>query len=235
MSERIVITGANRGIGLALCQELLKHGHRVHAGTRNPAASDRLGRLESQWPVTLTVLPLDINDTESVVAAAARVDTEQDGLDILVNNAAVFPEEGDESIEDIRLEWFDEAFHTNVTGTVRVIKAFLPALRKSERPRIANISSGAGSIASHDNHRMMCYGASKAALNHVTRSLAADLDPIIVTAISPGWVRTDMGGPNANLSPEESAQALARTILNLSREHSSAFLGRDGTPDGYAW
>ena len=235
MSDRILISGANRGIGLALCRELVRKNHRVFAGARNPAQAGELKRLAAAAPNLLTIVQLDVDDQASVQAAATRVAAERAALDALVNNAGVFPEEGDESIEEIPLEWFDQAFHTNVVGSLRVSRAMLPMLRVGRNPRIVNLGSGAGSISNKSDHRRYCYGASKAALHYVTRAMAAELAPLIVTAISPGWVRTDMGGANAELGVEESAAALASTLLALQPEDSSQFLDRHGRHGQYQW
>ena len=228
-----MITGANRGIGLALTSELLKGGHRVLATARKPEKATELKELCREYGEALDVLGMDVNSDESVKAVAARVEA----LDVLVNNAAVFPEEGDESIFEMKLEHFREAFETNVIGVVRVTRAFVPALEKGKNPRIVNISSGAGSVAGKDDYGYYAYAASKAALNMVTRGLAAEFQPrgICVVAMTPGWVKTEMGGPNAPLRPEESARAIAKTITTLTMEKTSRFIERTGGEVGYGW
>ncbi|HEY5742501.1 MAG TPA: SDR family NAD(P)-dependent oxidoreductase, partial [Terrimicrobiaceae bacterium] len=120
-------------------------------------------------------------------------------------------------------------------GVVRVVQAFLPQLKKSGHAQVANISSGAGSISEKEDFDYYPYSVSKAALNMLTRALAAELRShgIGVTAISPGWVRTRMGGENAPLTPEESAKSLFQTITSLTIAQSGKFLGRDG--ESYAW
>jgi len=233
MGQTILITGANRGIGLALTAELLKAGHRVLATARNPAKASGLEELRKEHGKSLDVLELDVNSGESVKAAAARTGA----LDVLVNNAAVFPEEGTESIFEMNLDHFREAFETNVIGVVRVTRAFVPLLEKSANPRIVNISSGAASVAAKDNYGYYAYSASKAALNMVTRALAAEFRPrgICVVAMTPGWVKTEMGGPNAPLSPEESARAIAKTITTLTIAKTSLFIERTGGAVPYGW
>jgi NAD(P)-dependent dehydrogenase (short-subunit alcohol dehydrogenase family) len=229
----ILITGANRGIGLGLTAVFARHGWQVYAAARQeePPA---LGSLRNEFP-SIEILNLDVT-RELSLAGAAEILAEEP-LDILVNNAAIFPGEGTEGILELDPEWFDQAFATNVTGVVRTVRAFLPALRRSARPRIVNISSGAGSISAKNDFRYYPYSVSKAALNMLTRCLAAELapDPIPVVAISPGWVRTDMGGPEAPLSVEESAASLFHTITSLEEEQSGCFLGRDGRSGDYAW
>jgi len=237
MAQAILITGASRGIGLALTAELLNAGHRVLAAARDPAGASDLEKLRAAHGAALEVIGMDVTSQDSVTAAAARVATLAPGLDILVNNAAVFPEEGDESIFDMKLEHFREAFETNVLGVVRVTRAFVPLLEKGTSPRIVNISSGAGSVTAKTDYGYYAYAASKAALNMLTRGLAAEFRPrgICVVAMTPGWVKTEMGGPNAPLRPEESARAIARTITTLTMDKSSLFIERTGSEVKYGW
>lgn len=237
MSQRILITGANRGIGLALTRELLGQGNKVIAACRNTETSLELKDLASMDHDALSVVKLDVLSDESVLEAVAAVEAKGPALDVLVNNAAIFPEEGNESIEQMDIRHFGAAFETNVVGTARVTRAFLPLLGKGKNPRIVNISSGAGSISDKEDSAYYAYSTSKAALNMVTRAMAAELKPrkIAVVALSPGWVKTDMGGPNAPLTPEESAQSIARTIANLSMQQTSLFLDRDGETSEYGW
>jgi len=135
------------------------------------------------------------------------------------------------------VEWFTEAFESNVTGVARVTRAFLPLLRGSECPRIVNISSGAGSISSKDDTSYYPYSVSKAALNMLSRTMASEFrrEGIIVVAISPGWVRTEMGGPNAPLTADESAASLFTTICQLDVAQSGEFLDREGGRSTYGW
>jgi NAD(P)-dependent dehydrogenase (short-subunit alcohol dehydrogenase family) len=235
MSGSILVTGASRGIGLTLAVTFAKSGWTVFAGARRPR-SPQLWNAGQEFPA-LHPLPLDVLDDASVAQCVQSVSHETDHLDILVNNAAIFPGEGNESLQDLDLAWFAEAVETNVTGVARVSRAFLPLLRKSTAPRIANISSGAGSISDKEDHHYYPYSVSKAGLNMLTRAMAAELrgDGIVVTAISPGWVRTEMGGENAPLSPEQSARSLYTTISGLTMKETSCFLGRDGKSDEYGW
>ncbi|HEX4086077.1 MAG TPA: SDR family oxidoreductase [Chthoniobacteraceae bacterium] len=233
MGQTILITGANRGIGLALATELLEKGHRVLAAARHPARAGALEKLRDRHKGALEILQMDVTSDESVAKAAAGAPP----LDILVNNAAVFPEEGDESIFAMDLEHFREAFETNVLGVVRVSRAFFPRLEMGNDPRIVNISSGAGSVAGKDDSSYYAYSASKAALNMVTRAMAAEFRGrgVCVVAMTPGWVRTDMGGSDAPLSPGESATAIAKTITALTMEKSSHFIDRTGAEVSYGW
>jgi NAD(P)-dependent dehydrogenase (short-subunit alcohol dehydrogenase family) len=231
MSESVLITGSSGGIGLALAEEFARAGWQVFATARAPERPE-LSALADKWE-NLAVLALDVSDESTIARAAERLDRR--ALDLLVNNAAVFPGEGHEPFESVDPDWFHQAFAANVVGVARVTRAFLPHLRRSAHPRVANISSGAGSISEKEDFDYYPYSVSKAALNMLTRALAAEFRStgIIITAISPGWVKTRMGGPNAPLSPRESARSLFKTVSGLTMDQSGKFLGRDGEP--YAW
>jgi NAD(P)-dependent dehydrogenase (short-subunit alcohol dehydrogenase family) len=231
MAERVLITGCSRGIGLALATEFAQARWEVFAGARGPRRRE-LTALAEKW-ANLKLLSLDVCD-QTTVAKSARL-LEGRCLDILVNNAATFPGEGHESLEEVDPEWFNDAFNCNVTGVARVTRAFLPHLKASSHARVANISSGAGSISEKEDFDYYPYSVSKAALNMLTRALAAEFRPmgIVVAAISPGWVKTEMGGPNAPLTPQESARSLFRTITGLKMEQSGKFLGRNN--ESYSW
>jgi NAD(P)-dependent dehydrogenase (short-subunit alcohol dehydrogenase family) len=230
--ETVLVTGANRGIGYALVKALIDSDFRVLAGCRNPENPGGLKKLESSGPIQ--ILPLDVSSDESVAAAAQKA---PDRVDIIVNNAAVMPERGNESIAEIDLNHLRIAFEVNVLGVARVIRSFLPLLRRSNRPRILNVSSGLGSIAERDSSTYYAYAVSKAALNMLTRSTAFELAPegITIVAISPGWVRTDMGGEEADISPEESAAAIVEAIRQVGPNLSGQFLDRFGRTGKYVW
>jgi NAD(P)-dependent dehydrogenase (short-subunit alcohol dehydrogenase family) len=235
--ETVLITGANRGIGLALAEALLQDGYAVIAGCRRPEAAEDLQRLAASHAHLIDIILLDVNSDELVSAAAASVGKIRTQLDIIVNNAGLMPEQGDESIADLPLAHLRSAFETNVIGCVRVIRAFLPLLRGSHRPRILNVTSGLGSISTRDDASYYAYATAKAALNMLTRSIALELrsEGITTVAISPGWVRTDMGGLDATLSPEESARSLAGAIQTIGSELNGQFLDRNGKPGVYSW
>ncbi len=188
-----VVTGANRGIGLEVCRQLGELGYAVVLGSRNPAK----GRAAAQsLGANLAVSPfqLDVAD-EASVAAAANFVTERFGrCDALVNNAAILYDTWDRAAS-ADLDEVREAIETNLFGAWRTTLALLPLLRGSRRGRIVNVSSEGGSI-SEMGAGTPAYHVSKAALNALTRMLAAELrsDGILVNAICPGWTATDMGG-----------------------------------------
>jgi len=234
----VLITGSNRGIGLALVREFLEQGDRVAATARNPEKSSQLQELAREFGDNLLVAAMDVADGKSVERVRDQVAEKWGSLDALVNNAGIFPERGDESLLELDLKHFEAAFDVNVVGTARVCQAFLPLLRKGGEVRsIVNISSGAGSITDKTDSRYYCYSASKAALNQFSRALAAELKPegIIVVPITPGWVKTEMGGDNAELTPEQSAVSLVKTIKKLAPRQAGQFLDRHGRSGVYNW
>jgi NAD(P)-dependent dehydrogenase (short-subunit alcohol dehydrogenase family) len=232
--ESVLITGANRGIGYALTKALVASNFRVLAGCRNIENAVHVGKLAISQRDLVRLLPIDVSSDESVAAAADAVSGR---IDVIVNNAGVMPERGDEKITNVDLNHFRSAFEINVLGCARVIRSFLPHLRQSNRPRILNLSSGLGSIAERDSSSYYAYAVSKAALNMLTRSLAFELAPegITIVAISPGWVKTDMGGEDADISPEESAEAMVEAIEQIGPNLNGQFLDRFGHAGKYVW
>lgn len=234
----VLVTGASRGIGLALVKELAARGWQVFAGARHPAvAHDLQVAARAASPGTIDVVTMDVRDDESVRGAVEEVTAKVRALDVLVNNAGVFPEEGSEPLEKVPLDCFEEAFAVNVVGVARVTRLLLPLLTRAKHPRVINMSSLAGSIAAKEDSRHYCYSASKAALNMLTRAMAAELRPrgVTVVAVTPGWVKTEMGGPQAPLTVGESARSLAGTIDRLSQRDAGHFLDREGRQGVAAW
>ena len=231
MGQRVLITGSNRGIGLALARHYLRRGDTVLAGCRRPRAAKHLAALRKQHPDACHVLRLDVNDDESVAGAAERAADRLDGLDVLINNAAVGSVGDEHRLAGLDLAASLGTFRTNVLGPLRVARAFLPLLKRGCHPRVVNISSGAGRIAGRTGVGLYIYGASKAALNFVTRSLAFELkaDGVCVIAMSPGWVRTDMGGPNARIAPATSARGIVKTTDGLTLRHTACWLTYEGS------
>jgi NAD(P)-dependent dehydrogenase (short-subunit alcohol dehydrogenase family) len=233
--ENILVTGANRGIGLALTRRFLELGQRVFAGLRNTSSQSVFDGLPSEERARLTVVLLDVTSNESVHSAARQVAEQVSGLHVLVNMAGISPFPHDARLESVDLEKCTQAFETNVIGPLRMAQAFLPLLRaaaSASRPaRLINVSSGVASMAGKDNGMFYAYGVSKTALNMLSLTEAFDLksDNVCVVALDPGWVRTDLGGPNAHLAPEESARPCADLILALTLEKTGKFLHYSGS------
>jgi len=231
VSRRVLVTGASRGIGLEYARQWLAADARVFALARDPEGSDGLMELASGHPDRLVPVRCDVAEDDSVAAARRRVGEETDGLEIVINNAAIMGSHDD--LESLTLDGVRRAFEVNALGPLRVTRAFLDLLRAGERPRrIVNMTSLMGSIDDNRSGDAYAYRLSKAALNMATRSMAVDLadDGIVAVVLHPGWVRTDMGGENARLPVEEAVASLVRTIESLDRDRSGGFYDRDGEP-----
>ncbi len=230
MAEIVLVTGANRGIGLAVTQVFLKEGDKVFAACRDPRKAERLNAWKKDYPSQLEIIPLDVDSEDSVKSASKEVAGKASQLDVLVNMAAILPRPHDAKLEEFNLAQMREAFETNTIGPLRVSRAFLPLLRKAKNPRVVNVSSGAGSISGKNYDGFYAYGTSKAALNMVTRTFASEFkkERIVCVALDPGWVKTDMGGADAQLTPEESSTAIVKTVKGLSLGQTSQFIYNDG-------
>lgn len=233
--QNIFVTGANRGIGLALTRRLLELGHRVFAGVRRPDSASAFADLPPEQRERLTLVELEVTSDESVRRAAARVASHTPQLDVLVNMAGVSPAPHDARLYDVDVSMCREVYEINVLGPLRTAQAFVPLLRaaaSAEKPaRLVNVSSGVASMAGKDNGRFYAYCVSKTALNMLSLTESFDLkrDHICVVALDPGWVRTDLGGPAAHLAPEESARPCADLILGLTLAQTGKFLHYSGS------
>lgn len=227
--ETVVITGANRGIGLALTKRFLQENTQVIATCRNPAEAKELQALSAN--PRLSVLQLVVNDAQSLADFAEELDGRS--IDILINNAGVLGGTK-QSLSDMDYTAWTEAFEVNTIAPFRLSAALLENLQQSRHPRIINVSSQMGAMAGKSTGHH-AYRSSKAALNKVTQVLAVELDPqgIIVCCVHPGWVQTDMGGVNAQLTTQESASGLFNLISSLNMQQSGKFLSWEG--EELAW
>ncbi|MFP2905287.1 SDR family oxidoreductase [Pyxidicoccus sp. 3LFB2] len=226
----LVITGANRGIGLELTRQSLARGNTVHAGAREPAQARELTALAGASGGRLHVHALDVANDESVRAFTAAL---TGPVDLLINNAGLRTRRDD--LEDLSLEDALRMIQVNALGALRVTRALVPRLREARGARIASLSSGLGSIADNTSGGGYGYRMSKAALNMATRSLAQDLRDagLIAVAISPGWVKTDMGGESAPTQVSESAAGLLAVLDRLTPRDSGGFFDFRG--ERIAW
>jgi len=213
MIKTIFITGADKGLGYSLAQRFLRAGAHVFAG-QHQANSD-LSDLAKSFPKTLTPISLDVTQLESVSQAANTVAKLVPALDVLINNAGVMLENRTPLLElDLaRLPLF-ETLDVNTFGPLRMVQQFLPLLEKSDHKLILNISSEAGSITDCWRESEFAYSMSKAALNMQSKILQNHLKPrgFKILAVHPGWMRTDMGGADADINADEAAEG----IFNLA-------------------
>jgi NAD(P)-dependent dehydrogenase (short-subunit alcohol dehydrogenase family) len=216
-----LVTGGNRGIGREVCRQLAGRGHAVVLTARSADAAAAAARAAGAVP-----LRLDVADPASVTAAAGWVADRYGKLDVLVNNAAITYDTWQRAAT-ADLAVVREAAETNLYGPWLMVEEFLPLLRRGDHPRIVNVSSEAASLASMGGGTP-AYTASKAALNALTRMLAAELraDRILVNAVCPGWVDTDMGGPGGRPVADGAASVVWAAVLPDSGPTGGFF--RDG-------
>ena len=221
-----VVTGGNRGIGLELVRQLAHDGYLVLLAARDPEKGAVAAEGLRSAGLGVESRQLDVADPDSVARLGAELERDPGRLDVLINNAAVDYDTW-QSAFDADLDVVREALDTNLLGAWRTAQACLPLLRRSPSARIVNVSSGAGSI-SEMGSGAPAYSISKAALNALTRILAADLrrDRILVNAVCPGWVATDMGGPDGR--PVEDGAASVMWAVRLPDDGPTGGFFRDG-------
>lgn len=228
--KTILITGANRGIGLELTRRYLDNGDSVIACCRAPKKASDLQELK-QAGATIEVHALEVTDSGTIAALKDAIGTRP--IDILINNAGVIGPNR-QSVMDMDFDGFLEALNINTLAPLRMLQAFLPNLKAATQPKAITISSRMGSFTSIGTDRV-AYRTSKSAVNRLMFAAAGDLKPdgIVVAVMHPGWVRTDMGGPSATLSPTESAAGLARVIEKLNLSDSGGYFDCDGSKIGW--
>ncbi|MBA4222075.1 MAG: short-chain dehydrogenase [Methylobacterium sp.] len=221
MPQTWMITGANRGIGLALTMELLRRGDHVVAAARDPWGG-ALGEVAGGQAGTLTPLELDVTSDSSVAAAKQALDGRP--IDVLVNNAGVYGPRDRQSALDMDFKAWREVFEVNVYAPLRVAQAFLPNVEAGSGRKIVTISSRMGSIGSNPSGAI-AYRSSKAAVNMVMVGFgnAVRDSEVAVLLFHPGWVRTDMGGGGADIPPSESAAGLIATIDASGMRDTNSF------------
>jgi len=229
MNERIaLVTGANRGIGLEVCRQLAGLGLRVILTARDPSRGEAAARQLQRDGGDVAVCPLDVTDPAAVAAAQAFVEERYGRLDVLVNNAAIYPDE-DHSVFNEALETFEETLRVNFYGPLLLCRTFAPGMRRRRYGRIVNVSSNAGQLSTM-GAGTPAYAISKAALNALTRIVAAEAGGAVkVNAVCPGWVRTEMGGPGAPRSAAEGADTIV-WLATLPDSGPSGGFFRDRQP-----
>ncbi len=222
--KQVLITGANRGVGLELARQLLARGDRVIATCRQPAQAKTLQQWGAQFGEQLLVIALDVTDGASVRAARMGIDGVVDRLDMIVNNAGILI--SSETLSTFDATIMQRTLDVNVIGVMRVTTQFLDLLRRGHEPKLINISSQLGSLQKmRAGWGRYSYNSSKAALNMVTRMLAFDLqeEGVAVRAVHPGWVQTDMGGAHAAVTAQDSAAGILRLADELNLANTGGF------------
>lgn len=218
----VLITGANRGIGLEYARQFAARGHRVIGTARDVSAVEELKATGAQ------VEALDVTDAASVAALAKRLDGVP--IDILINNAGMF-DRRDSTLDKVDFAMLEQTFAVNTFGPLRVTQALLPNLRIGQRKLIVNMSSHLGSVA-HSTGGWYAYRSSKTALNQINKILSVELgkEGFVAVVLHPGWVRTELGGMNATYGTEESVRGLLTVIEGLDAEDNGRFYDFQGKP-----
>jgi NAD(P)-dependent dehydrogenase (short-subunit alcohol dehydrogenase family) len=219
-SHTVLITGANRGIGLELARQYAAAGWRVIGTARKPESAEELGATGAD------VMQLDVTDQASVDRLSQHLTGQP--IDMLINNAGIQPLMW--KLAEVDFDEFEKALSVNAVGPVRVTRALVPNLRSGKVRKVINITTNLSSIAENTEGGFYGYRESKAALNMFNKSLAMEFGPegFICIVLNPGWVRTDLGGPKAPLSVEESVSGMRNVIENLSPEDNGSFWTHDG-------
>ena len=222
----VMITGASRGLGLEFARQYAADGWRVYACCRTPAKATDLNKLADASGGKVSVHALDVDDSASVGAAAKDLDGVK--IDVLINNAGVYPVR-DKGLGDIDYAKWMDALQTNVLGPMRVAEAFVGQL--AGQKKLITISSRMGSIGENAAPDGIVYRSSKAAVNMAMKGVANGLKDqgVCVAVFHPGWVKTDMGGPNAALEITDSVKQMRAAIDKLSAADNGSFVNYDGS------
>lgn len=228
----VLITGANRGLGFEFARQYAADGWTVLATARDPEKAQELKQFASKLP-TLAIQELNIADGESIEGLADALDGKP--IDVLIHNSAIYPQKG-QKFGEIDFDGWRGAMETNLFGAMRLTEALLENVAASDRKQIAAISSSMASLKAVQGGSVAQagvayqYRTSKTALNMAMSVLSTELAPrgISVVMIDPGWVKTDMGGPNAQLTPEQSISGIRKVLAGDPMEISGKFIRYDG-------
>jgi NAD(P)-dependent dehydrogenase (short-subunit alcohol dehydrogenase family) len=219
----IVVTGGNRGIGFEICRQLAQRGAQVILTARKAAAGmEAVAKLAAQ-KLTVRFQPLDVVDEMGIATLRDFIERTFGGLDVLINNAGIFSDEDGAGL-GVKLSTVRKTLETNTLGPLLLSQTFSPLLRRGGSGRIVNISSGMGSLSDMAGG-YAAYRISKTALNAVTAILAAELrGSVTVNSVCPGWVRTDMGGPNAERDVSQGANTAVWLALDAPHDLTGKFI-----------
>ena len=224
----VLITGANRGIGLEFVRQYAADGWRVFACCRNPEAAQALNDVAARHVDQVTVHPLDVVNHKHIEQLSQILADE--AIDVLLNNAGVYPPQQGDAFGKTDYDAWAYAFEVNAMAPLKMAEAFIRQVARSRRKMIITLTSKMGSLADNRGGGSYIYRSSKSAVNNVMKSLSIDLNPqqIIAVLLHPGWVRTDMGGPNGLISPEQSVTGMRQVIDKLRLQDSGQFYAYDG-------
>jgi NAD(P)-dependent dehydrogenase (short-subunit alcohol dehydrogenase family) len=225
----VLITGANRGLGLEFCRQYAEQGWHVIACSRNPDDAFALNSLASRHP-NIQSEALDVSEFEQIDALSRKLSGLS--IDVLINNAGIYTDNNSNGFGRLDYHAWTKSLVVNTEAPLKMAEAFLPQIKCSDKKLIVNISSLMGSIADNDSGGSIFYRSSKAALNAAMKSLSIELknQSVGVLIFHPGWVRTDMGGPNGSIDAEPSITGMRALIENFSLDQSGSFVKYDGTP-----
>ena len=226
--KKILVTGANRGLGLGLVKKFLKNNEKVICTTRNISKSKELILCKEKYNDNLEICELDLLDKESPNILSNFLGDKP--IDLFINNAGVIGHSA-QHFKSVSLNHWLDVLKVNLIAPLLITQSIIKNIEKSSERKIYFISSKVGSIEDNKSGGMYIYRSSKTALNQVVKSLSIDLKPLGISVISlhPGWVRTEMGGPNALISVEESVNGMVDVISNTSIVNSGQFINYDGT------
>lgn len=219
----VLITGANRGLGLEFARQYAADGWMVLATCRTPELATDLNSIDG-----VRVFKLDVDDFDAVGKLAAELSGT--AIDVLISNAGVYGPKG-YALSDLDFTAWEEVMRTNVMAPLRVVQCFAPHVAASDLKRIATLSSKMGSMADNSSGGSYIYRSSKAGVNAVMKSVAQDFAPQGITTVilHPGWVRTDMGGPNGLIDAPESVRGMRQVIDGATPEYNGGFFNYDGS------
>ena len=226
--ETTLITGANRGIGLEFSRQLAEDGWCVLACSRDLEKSDALNKLAAEYPERIILYALDVTDHGQIEKLSQTLANKP--IDLLINNAGVFPDINDRSFGQTDYDSWAHAFLVNTMAPLKMAEEFIAQITQSSRKTIVTITSKMGSVADNGRGGSYIYRSSKSAVNMVIKSIAIDLksNDIISVLLHPGWVRTDMGGPSGLISVEQSVSGMLSVIREVTSADSGKFIAYDG-------
>lgn len=226
--QTVLITGANRGLGLEFCRQYAAAGHQVIAACRHPHQAEQLAELAKQYP-QIQVEALDVADFNQIDALAAKLADRN--IDVLLNNAGVYADKAGRGFGQLDYQAWTASLAVNLMAPLKLAEAFLPHLKRGDQRLIVALSSLMGSMTDNTSGGSILYRSGKAGLNAALKSLSIDLRPtsVGVLILHPGWVRTDMGGPNGLIDVEESVSGMRRVIDNFSLADTGRFVKYDGS------